>query len=54
MTPGDPTEARPCDGMLDETDALIARVEGVASDAVAMLRRHRAALASCRTHCWLR
>jgi hypothetical protein len=54
MTPGDPTQTLPCDGMLDETDAMIATVEGAAAEALAMLRRHRAALASCRSHCWLR
>lgn len=53
MTPGD-APPLPCDGMLDETDAMIARVEGVTSEALAMLRRHREALASCRSHCWLR
>lgn len=54
MSPSDPKEKLPCDGMLDETDAMIAMVEGAAEAALAMLRRHRAALASCRAHCWLR
>jgi hypothetical protein len=55
MSPDDPTAPPlPCDGMLDETDVMIATVEGAASEALAMLRRHRAALVTCRSHCWLR
>ena len=51
---GDPTEPLPCDGMLEETEVLIARVESAAEVALSMLRRHRDALASCRSRCWLR
>lgn len=54
MSPSDPTEKLPCDGLLDETDIMIATIEGAAEAALSMLKRHRAALASCRSHCWLR
>lgn len=51
---GDPSTPLTCDGMLEETDVMIARVESAASAALEMLRRHRDALASCRSRCWLR
>lgn len=51
---GDPTQRLPCDGMVEETDAMIARVDGDTGAVLDMLRRHRAALASCREHCWIR
>jgi len=54
VSPGDAAQPLPCDGMLDETDAMIATIEGNTEAVLAMLRRHRAALASCRSHCWLR
>lgn len=49
---GDPSTPLPCDGMLDETDAMIARVTSATAEALAMLHRHRDALASCRKNRW--
>lgn len=54
MAPADPTDRLPCDGMLEEVDVAMATEDANHEALVAMLRRHRAALASCRSHCWLR
>jgi hypothetical protein len=54
VTSEETTQRLACDGMLDEADAMIARIEAATEVTLGMLRRHRAALASCRQHCWLR
>ena len=54
MSPGDPAEPLPCEGMIEEANALRARLSQDFRDVVELIDRHTAALASCRSRCWIR
>ena len=54
MTPAAPSQPLPCEGMVEQTDGMIARYREDSGAVIDMLTRHRAKLATCRTHCWVR
>jgi hypothetical protein len=54
VSPGDPTERLPCEGMIEEANALRARLAADFRDVVDLVDRHTAALSRCRERCWIR